>query len=110
MQLTVRVPDEVGEKIEALSKRLCLKKSDVVHLAIQQFADDNSGGDEGTPFQRVRYLVGIGESGISDLGRRHRDHLVNKVRGRPWAPAWTWLSCATCGCAQIGPGLPNRIS
>jgi len=82
MQLTIRMPDEVGEKIDVLSKRLGLKKSDVVRLALRQFADDNMGGDERTPFQRVKHLVGIGESGISDLGRRHRDHMVKKIGGR----------------------------
>jgi Arc/MetJ-type ribon-helix-helix transcriptional regulator len=81
MQITVRMPDEIGEKIEALSKRMGLKKSDVVRLALRQFTEEDASDQESTPFQRVRHLVGIGKSGIPDLGRRHRDHLVRKIRG-----------------------------
>ena len=82
MQITVRMPDEIGEKIEALSKRMGLKRSDVVRLALRQFTEEDASDQKSTPFQRVRHLVGIGESGIPDLGTRHRDHLIRKIRGR----------------------------
>jgi len=82
MQLTVRMPDEYEVKINALAKRLGLKKSDIVRLAVRRFAEENLPVDEKTPFQKVRNLVGTAESGISDLGRRHRDYLVEKIRER----------------------------
>jgi len=81
MQITVRMPDEIGEKIEALSKRMGLKKSDVIRLALRQFTEEGTTDRESTPFERVRHLVGVGKSGVPDLGRRHRDHVVRKIRG-----------------------------
>ncbi|MBN1106098.1 MAG: ribbon-helix-helix protein, CopG family [Deltaproteobacteria bacterium] len=81
MQITVRIPDEIGEKIEALSKRMGLKKSDVVRLALRQLTEEDAPDQERTPFERVRHLVGIGKSGIPDLGSRHRNHLIRKIRG-----------------------------
>lgn len=83
MQLTVRMPDEYEERIEALAKRLGLKKSDIVRLAIRRFAEENLPVvEEKTPFQKVRDLLGTAESGLSDLGRRHREYLVAKIRAR----------------------------
>lgn len=82
MQLTVRMPDEYEERIEALAKHLGLKKSDIVRLAIRRFAEENLPVEEKTPFQKVRDLLGTAESGLSDLGRRHREHLVAKIRAR----------------------------
>jgi len=31
-----------------------------------------------TPFQKVRHLLGVTESGIKDLGKNHRLHLIEK--------------------------------
>jgi Arc/MetJ-type ribon-helix-helix transcriptional regulator len=82
MRFTVRMPDEYEEKINTLAKRLGLRKSDIVRLAVRRFADENLPADEKTSFQKIRDLLGTAESGISDLGRRHRDYLVKKVRER----------------------------
>jgi ribosome-binding protein aMBF1 (putative translation factor) len=41
MQLTVRVPDEYGEKIAVLAEMMGLKKSDIARLAMKQFIDEN---------------------------------------------------------------------
>ena len=82
MQLTVRMPDEYEEKINTLAKRLGLRKSDIVRLAVRRFADENFPVDEKTPFQKVRDLLGTVESGISDLSRRDRVYLVKKIRER----------------------------
>lgn len=82
MQLTVRMPDEYGEKIEALSRQFGVKKSDIVRMALRQFADERLAGEESTPFQRVRHLVGVAKSGIPDLGRRHREHVIRRLRAR----------------------------
>lgn len=82
MQLTVRMPDEYEEKIDMLAKRLGLKKADIVRLAVRRFVEENLSVDEKTPFQKVSGLLGTAESGVSDLGRRHREYLVAKIRGR----------------------------
>jgi len=80
VQITVRVPDEDGQKIDLLAKRWGLKKSDIVRLAIRRFLEENSPGNERTPFDKVKDLVGCGASGIPDLGSRHREHFLKKLR------------------------------
>ena len=81
MQFTVRMPDEYDDKIALLAKKMGLKKSDIARLALKRFLEENLEGDGKTPFQRVRHLLGSADSGVKDLGRRHREYLVRKVRG-----------------------------
>lgn len=33
------------------------------------------------PFDKVRKLIGIAESGISDLGKNHRKYIIDKIKG-----------------------------
>jgi metal-responsive CopG/Arc/MetJ family transcriptional regulator len=80
MQLTVRMPDQYTKKLNVLSKKMGLKRSDVVRLALKQFLDKNSEGNEPSPFEKVERLLGVAESGIRDLGQRHRRYLIQKVR------------------------------
>jgi Arc/MetJ-type ribon-helix-helix transcriptional regulator len=80
MQLTVRMPDEYTEKLNGLSKKMGLKKSDVVRLALKQFLDEDSKEIDPSPFQKVKSILGVGQSGIKDLGQRHRHYLTQKIR------------------------------
>jgi len=80
MQLTVRMPDEYMEKLNLLSKKMGLKKSDVVRVALKRFLDENSEGIYRPPFQKIKSILGVAESGIKDLGQRHRHYLIQKIR------------------------------
>lgn len=80
MQFTIRMPDDYGEKVTALAKKMGLKKSDIARLALKQFVDGNLDNDQGTPYQKVKHLLGSTKSGINDLGLRHRDHIIEKIR------------------------------
>ncbi len=80
MQLTVRVSDEYAEKLERLTKRMGLKRSDIIRLALKQFLEEGLENDSLTPFQKISHLLGIGESGIKDLGQHHRDYLIQKIK------------------------------
>ena len=80
MQLTVRVSEEYTEKLNLLSKKMGLKRSDVVRLALRQFLDENSKGIYQPPFEKVKSMLGMAESGIKDLGQRHRQYLIQKMR------------------------------
>ena len=80
MQLTIRMPDDQMSRIEHIAKKLGLKKSDVTRMAIKKFIEEYNDGIE-KPFAKVKHLVGVVESGISDLGQRHRDHLIKKIKG-----------------------------
>jgi len=81
MQLTVRVPDEQMVRIDQIARKMGLKKSDVTRMAINKFVEDFGGeANETKPYHRIKYLLGVAESGITDLGHRHREHLIRKIR------------------------------
>jgi metal-responsive CopG/Arc/MetJ family transcriptional regulator len=80
MQLTIRMPDEYTEKLNSLSKKMGLKRSDIIRLALKQFFEEDHRENYRPPFQKVSYLLGTVESGTKDLGKRHRDYLIQKIR------------------------------
>jgi len=77
-QLTLRLPGALSEKLERTAARLKRKRSDVARLALEQFLDAQP---DIRPVDRVRDLLGKVESGISDLGQNHREHLIRRLRG-----------------------------
>lgn len=76
-QLTLRLPGALAEKLERSARRLRRKRSDVARLALEQFLD---AAPEIRPVERVRDLLGRIESGVPDLGLRHREHLIRRLR------------------------------
>ena len=85
MQLTIRTSDEIGVKIEQIAKNMGLKKSDITRMALKKFTDEymNETKDE-RPFEKVKHLIGIAESGKKDLGLAHREHIINKLKNNSW--------------------------
>lgn len=80
-QLTLRLPAELSGKLDRAARRMNRKRSDVARLALAQFLD--GGAPPGRPADLVRDLLGSVQSGIPDLGTRHREHLLARVaRGR----------------------------
>jgi metal-responsive CopG/Arc/MetJ family transcriptional regulator len=77
-QLTLRLPEALASKLDRSAKRLKRKRSDVARLALEQFLDSEP---EIRPVERVRDLLGSIESGVPDLGQRHREHLIRRLRG-----------------------------
>ena len=77
-QLTLRLPMELAGKLERSAKRLKRNRSDVVRLALNQFLEAEPAATR--PVDRVRDLLGSVESGVSDLGQRHREHLIARLR------------------------------
>ncbi len=80
MQLTIRMPDEYKEKLDLLSKKTGLKRSDVVRLALKHFIEENNEDISVTSFDKVSHLLGVADSGIKDLGQRHRYYLIQRIR------------------------------
>ena len=76
-QLTLRLSAELAEKLENSAIRMKRKRSDVARLALEQFLDAEHAV---RPIERVRDLLGKVESGIPDLGSRHREHLIRRLR------------------------------
>ncbi|MCP4107945.1 MAG: hypothetical protein GY749_20770 [Desulfobacteraceae bacterium] len=78
MQFTVRISDDYGEKLALIAKNIGLKKSEIVRLALKQFTDEILGESQEMPYEKVSHLLGIAESGINDLGQRHKNDLQNR--------------------------------
>ncbi len=83
MQLTIRMPDEYKARLEDVASRTGLKKSDIARLAVTKYIDEmyDRLDDQDRPVDRAADLIGVAESGISDLGSQHRRHLLNRIRG-----------------------------
>lgn len=79
-QLTVRIPDQLDQEISVLAKRLHLKRSDIVRMALEKLVAEFEGKPEQTPYERVKKLVGVVNSGIPDLGEAHRKHLKARIK------------------------------
>ncbi len=78
-QLTIRMPEEYFSKIEQIAKSSGLKKSDVTRMAIRKFLEEYSNEEEADLYSKAKRLIGVVESGISDLGQNHRKYLIKKL-------------------------------
>jgi predicted DNA-binding protein len=81
MQMTIRMPDEYQSRIEEISGKTGLRKSDIARMAIKKFLEDfdiQSQGERAS--DKVQDLIGIVSSGIPDLGTNHRRHLLKLMR------------------------------
>lgn len=76
-QLTLRLPADLAERLDDSARRLKRKRSDVVRQAIEQFLDTQPAT---RPIERVRDLLGSIDTGVPDLGERHREYLVRRLR------------------------------
>ena len=79
-QLTIRVPEEYFSKIEQIASSSGLKKSDITRMAIRKFIDEYNGNENADLYSKAKHLIGVVESGVSDLGLNHRDHLLKKIK------------------------------
>ena len=79
-QLTVRLPDTLEKDVAMLARKFRLKRSDIVRIAIERFVQQNAGEEEMSPYDRVKGLLGIVSSGVSDFGESHREHLLRKMK------------------------------
>jgi predicted DNA-binding protein len=79
-QLTLRLPDDLEEDLSMLTKRLRLKRSDIVRMALEKFISEFKGNEEKKAYDRVADIIGTVSSGISDLGEAHRKHLLKKMK------------------------------
>ncbi len=79
-QLTLRMPADLATRLERVAKRTRRRRSEVARLALEQFLNQADFGTQRRPIDLVRDLLGSVESGIPDLGRRHRDYLLRRLR------------------------------
>lgn len=78
-QLTIRLPEDLSQALEAAAARLRRKRSDVVRLALYRFFG-LSQEDESTPADRVRHLLGALDTGVPDLAENHRMYVLESLK------------------------------
>ncbi|MFZ5908218.1 MAG: ribbon-helix-helix protein, CopG family [Nitrospirota bacterium] len=78
-QLTVRLSDDLAEGISRYAKRLRLKRSDIVRMALEKFLSGVQK-EETSPYDRVSSLIGAVKTGIPDSGQSHREYLIRRIR------------------------------
>ncbi len=79
-QLTVRLPDDLGQGLKEAADRLRLKRADIVRMALEQYLRGTLVKEELTPYEKVKHLIGAVSSGVADLGASHREYLIKKMR------------------------------
>ncbi|MDH4028584.1 MAG: hypothetical protein OEU95_07135 [Nitrospirota bacterium] len=79
-QLTVRLSDDLDRDVSNISKKLHVKRSYVVRMALEKFVKEFQVKEDTAPYDRVRDLVGTVSTGAPDLGGAHRKHLLKKFR------------------------------
>jgi predicted DNA-binding protein len=81
-QLTIRLPMALSEDLTRACRILQRTRSDLVRIAVREYLDSVlPAAAAPRPIDRVRDLLGTYESGVPDLGGRHREHLLRKLRG-----------------------------
>jgi len=76
-QLTLRLPADLAAKLEQSARRLRRKRSEVVREALEHYLESEL---EVRPIDRVRDLLVSVASGRHDLGHRHREYLLRRLR------------------------------
>ncbi|MHB8731034.1 MAG: ribbon-helix-helix domain-containing protein [bacterium] len=74
------MPADLATRLDRVAKHTRRKRSEVVRLALEQFLNQTDLGKQHRPIELVRDLLGTIESGVPDLGRHHRDHLLRRLR------------------------------
>ncbi len=81
-QITVRLPEELADRLDRLAAERRVRRSQLVREAIRAYLEHPAGPAEGErPFDRVRDLAGLVYGGPPDLGARHREHLKEILLG-----------------------------
>ncbi len=79
-QLTLRMPANLATRLDRVARDTRRKRSEVVRLALEQFLGEVDTKAGRRPIDLVRDLLGSVESGVPDLGQRHRDYLLRRLR------------------------------
>jgi hypothetical protein len=78
-QLTVRLPPDLSKALRTASRRMKTKNSEIVRRALREFLGTQVAQDI-RPADRVRSLIGSLQSGIPDLGEKHRECVIESLR------------------------------
>jgi metal-responsive CopG/Arc/MetJ family transcriptional regulator len=76
-QMTLRLPEALIDRLDQTATKLRRNRSDVIRMALEQFL---AVDPDDQPFERMHDLIGSVASGVPDLGERHREYLVQRLR------------------------------
>jgi metal-responsive CopG/Arc/MetJ family transcriptional regulator len=79
-QLTLRMSANLATKLDKVARHARRNRSEIVRLALEQFLGEADTKVKPRPIELVRDLLGSMESGVPDLGQRHRDYLLRRLR------------------------------
>ena len=81
-QLTVRLPKDLSRLLSAAARRSGSKPSEIVRTALRAYLEP-ARRLPGTPYERMKHLIGSVDSGISDLAEKHSEYVLESLkRGR----------------------------
>ncbi len=78
-QLTIRLPADLREALDAAARASQRKRSEVVRMALREFLDLPPASSR-PPSSRVRGLLGSLDSGVPDLAKKHREYLLEVLQ------------------------------
>lgn len=84
-QITVRLPKELAGRVRQYAKRTKKKRSDIIRLALSRFLYQpflDQPEEDDYPYARIKHLAGSIQTGIPDLGERHREYIIQKLKQR----------------------------
>ena len=76
-QITLRLEESLVFKLDTLANRMRRTRSEVIRMALSHFVADDTTSPA---FEQIQDLIGSVESGIPDLGERHRDYLIERLK------------------------------
>ena len=79
-QLTIRLSGTLEQGLEALSTRFHQRKSEIVRNALERFIAEETIKDDPSPWQKIQHLAGAIETGVTDLGEAHEEHLRSRFK------------------------------
>lgn len=79
-QITVRLPESLRKALAETARRTQRRPSEIVRMALGEYL--RVGASKGRPAARVRGLIGSLASGVADLAERHRERILESLRGR----------------------------
>ncbi len=75
-RLTIRLPKEMARHLDEAARKRMQPRSAMVRLALAQFLESQS---DVRRINRVCDLLGSINSGVPDLGQRHRDNIIERI-------------------------------
>ncbi len=79
-QVTLRIDDALANRLEHLARRMRRRRSEVIRLALEEFMATAPEQPPRRPIELVHDLIGRLETGVPDLGQRHREYLIRRLR------------------------------